>query len=115
MILLEDENQLILTALAAKFAQPGAIDQTFTDFDGVAYQLEGSKAGPLSLSMDIRCWPQLAAAGAMDVLKREYGDWLLDAPRDSNYSVTLEFDYAKLPQDEGEADGVQERRWGFIR
>lgn len=101
MILLEDENALLLNVLPTQFAQPGPIDQTFTDFDGVAYYLESSKAGPLSLSMDIRCWSELQAAGATDVLKREYGDFLQGSPRDG-YSVTLEFDYAKLPQDAGE-------------
>lgn len=105
MILLEDENALIQTTLAQKFEAPGLIDQTFTDFDGVAYYLESSKTGPVSLSMDIRCWKQLEAAGAKEVLKREYGQWLLDAPRDG-YSVTLEIDYEKVPQDPGESLNV---------
>lgn len=101
MILLEDENALILSTLTSKFETPGPIDQAFTDFDGVAYYLESSKQGPLSLSMDIRCWKELEAAGAMDVLKREYGQWLLPTAKDG-YSVSLEIDYAQVPQDERE-------------
>lgn len=98
MILLEDENALIQSTLTKRFEEPGAIDQTFTDFDGVAYYLESSKTGPVSLSMDIRCWNQLHAAGATEILKREYGQWLQPTPRDG-YSVTLEIDYAQVPQD----------------
>ncbi|CAO1634408.1 unnamed protein product [Parajaminaea phylloscopi] len=103
MILLEDENRLIQSTLAQKFETPGLIDQTFTDFDGVAYYLESSKTGPVSLSMDIRCWKQLEAAGATEVLQREYGQWLLDTPRDG-YSVTLEIAYEKVPQDAASRD-----------
>lgn len=85
------------------------MDQTFTDFDGVAYHLESSKAGPLTLSMDIRCWKELQSYGAMDVIQREYGQWLRQGQAEPDYSVTLEFDYEKLPKDPGEwAIGIVE-------
>lgn len=102
MILLEDENALIRSALSQRFNEPAPLDQTFTDFDGVAYYLESSKSGPVTLSMDIRCWKQLVASGAHDVLKREYGDLLLPNPRDG-YSVTLEIHDDKVPQDQGKS------------
>ncbi|CAO1625060.1 unnamed protein product [Sympodiomycopsis kandeliae] len=98
MILLEDENALLLSTLSAKFTTPGPIDQAFTDFDGVAYYLESSKTGPVNLSMDIRCWKELQAAGAMDILKREYGDYLQSSPLDG-YSVSLSVPYESVPQD----------------
>jgi actin related protein 2/3 complex subunit 2 len=100
MILLEDENALIQATLTAKFAEPGPVDQTFTDFDDVHYYLESSKAGPVSLSMGIKCWKELEAAGAMDVLQREYGSYLLPQAKEG-YSVSLEIDYATLPEDAG--------------
>ena len=82
------------------------MDQTFTDFDGVAYHLEStSKAGPLTLSMDIRCWSELVQAGALDVLKREYGSWIRDSV-EPEYSVTLELDYAKVPAAGPERDAL---------
>lgn len=102
MILLEDDNALIRSALSQRFNEPAPLDQTFTDFDGVAYYLESSKSGPVTLSMDIRCWKQLVASGAQDVLKREYGDLLLPNPRDG-YSVTLEIHDDKVPQDQGKS------------
>jgi actin related protein 2/3 complex subunit 2 len=46
--------------------------------------------------MDIKCWPELVQTGAMDVLQREYGAWIRSSV-EPEYSVTLEFDYAKVP------------------
>lgn len=96
MILLESENILIRDVLTDKFARPSGVDQTLSDFDGVGYHIESTKTGPLTISMDIRCWKQLEACGAMEILQREYGSWIKPAA-ESGYSVTLEFDYAKVP------------------
>ena len=96
MILLGTENIIIRDVLTDKFDRPSSVDQTFTDFDGVAYHLESTKAGPLTLSMDIKCWPELVDAGAMDIIQREYAQWVR-AHVEPDYSVTLEFDYAKVP------------------
>lgn len=101
MILLDSANELILEVLQSKFTTPGPLDQTFTDFDDVSYYLESPKAGPLTLSMEIRCWGELESAGATEVLKREYGQWLQSQPKDG-YSVTLSFDYEALPKDTGQ-------------
>jgi len=67
----------------------------------VAYHLESSKAGPLTLSMDIRCWKELQQFGAMDLINREYGQWVRKGDPEADYSVTLEFDYEQLPKDQG--------------
>ncbi|PWN40575.1 putative ARC35-subunit of the Arp2/3 complex [Ceraceosorus guamensis] len=99
MILLESENVIIRELLTACFAEPSAVDQTFTDFDGVSYHLEGSKTGPITLSIDLRCWRELEALGAIEVLRREYGAFLR-AQSENEYSVTLELDYAKIPADQ---------------
>lgn len=106
MILLGTENIIIRDVLTEKFERPASVDQTFTDFDGVAYHLEStSKAGPLTLSMDIRCWSELVQAGALDVLQREYGSWIRSSV-EPEYSVTLEFDYAKVPAAGPERDAL---------
>ena len=55
--------------------------------------------------MDIRCWSELVQAGALDVLKREYGSWIRDSV-EPEYSVTLEFDYAKVPAAGPERDAL---------
>lgn len=102
MILLPPENTIIQHVLTQRFAKPGAVDQTFSDFDGVAYHVESAKTGPMTLSMDIRCWNELASYGAHDVLAREYGAYLVpDSEVEQGYSVSLRFDYDQLPP-EGE-------------
>ncbi|KAJ1026754.1 hypothetical protein NDA16_002051 [Ustilago loliicola] len=106
MIMLGTENIIIRDVLREKFERPSSVDQTFTDFDGVAYHLESpSKSGPITLSMDIRCWSELVQAGALDVLKREYSSWIRDSV-EPEYSVTLEFDYAKVPAAGPERDAL---------
>jgi actin related protein 2/3 complex, subunit 2 len=82
--------------------RPSAVDQTFTDYDGVAYHIESSKSGPLTLSMEIRCWDELMQYGAMDIIKREYGSYIKE-PTESEYSLTLEFDFNNLPAEGGES------------
>lgn len=96
MILLGAENTIIHDVLSSKFAAPGAVDQMFTDFDGVSYHMESTKEGPLTLSMDIRCWPELAQYGANEMLRQMYGMWMRDVP-EQDFHVTLSFDYAAVP------------------
>lgn len=53
------------------------------------------------LSMNIRCWDELARYGAVDILKREYGALVLDQP-ENEYNVSLMIDLEQVPQDPGE-------------
>jgi len=102
MILLEPHNTIIESKLAEKFAKPAALDEHFVDYDGVRFHMSTPERKTLlQLSMNIRCWSELAAFGAQDVIKREYGQWV--APEvESEYNVTLLFDTDKVPP-EGEA------------
>lgn len=50
----------------------------------------------LSLSMSIRCWDELIAYGAHEILRREYGQYL-SATVEPNYNVTLNIDVEKFP------------------
>jgi actin related protein 2/3 complex, subunit 2 len=54
----------------------------------------------LQLSMNIRCWTELARYGANSVLKREYGSLLKDQP-EPDYNVTLEIDLDQVPPEGG--------------
>jgi actin related protein 2/3 complex subunit 2 len=101
MILLEPENPLIRDLLSKHFVKPISQDQTLTDFDGVRYHVESSKAGPLTLSMSINCWRELVSYGAEDILKREYGSYL-QGEVETGYNVTLLFTPDAIPQDERE-------------
>ena len=106
MILLEDTNTLIQTLLLERLAKPSSLDQLFTDFDGVAYRLstpEKANRGIIILSMSMRqtCWDELVAYGALDALRREYGEYLLSEVEGNTlrsdgsvfaWDVTLKFD-----------------------
>lgn len=72
------------------------MDQTFTDFDGVAYHMESAKTGPLTLSMDIRCWDELVQSGVNELLQQIYGGWI-SANTEHGYNITLSFDYNAVP------------------
>lgn len=102
MILLGAENTIVRKVLEDKFAscvaanRPGAVDQTFTDFDGVSYHVESSKEGPLTLSIDLRCWDELVQYGASELLANTYGAWV-SPDVETGYNATLKFDYAALP------------------
>ena len=83
MILLEDSNSLITTLLQERAGQekPSSVDQLFVDFDGVAYHLSSPEKGKrsvtiLSMCMRPACWGELVSYGAIDCLRREYGEYL---------------------------------------
>lgn len=102
MILLETHNTIIQSVLAEKFTKPSSLDEHFVDYDGVRFRLSTpERKTVLRLSMNIRCWDELAQYGARDILAREYGTYLLPEA-EPEYSVTLEFDTEKVPP-EGEA------------
>jgi actin related protein 2/3 complex subunit 2 len=52
------------------------------------------------LSMNIRCWTELASCGASDILRREYGALLRDQA-EADFHVTLEIDLEAIPTDKG--------------
>lgn len=54
----------------------------------------------LLLSMNIRCWPELVKAGAIDILKREYGSYV-SSTVEPEYNVSLEIDLEQVPPEGG--------------
>lgn len=50
--------------------------------------------------MHVRCWDELARYGALDILRREYGN-LLKSETEPDYNVSLEIDLNNVPSDEG--------------
>ncbi|KAG9011062.1 hypothetical protein FRB94_008955 [Tulasnella sp. JGI-2019a] len=99
MILLEHHNVIISNTLTDKFEKPSALDVSFVDFDGVRFHMAtGERKTLLTLSMNIRCWDELAKYGAMDVLKKTYGSYLAAAV-EPGYHVSLEFDTEKVPKE----------------
>lgn len=93
------------------FIRPSFVDVQFVDFDGVRFHISSvEKKTALSLSMSIRCWDELVAYGASEILHREYGRYLSDTV-EPQYNVTLNIDLEQLPQDGGTSSG----HWCSIR
>ncbi|WFD42293.1 Arp complex subunit [Malassezia psittaci] len=105
MILLGAENLLISEVLRSRFETPSAVDQVLSDFDGVAYHIESSKEGPLTLSMDIRCWAGLVQQGVEETLQNIYGGWIRKGA-EPGYNITLEFDYQAVPPAGADRDAL---------
>lgn len=106
MILLEPHNTIIVTTLNDKLLKPATLDVQFVDYDGVRFHLstpDRKVANIIHLSMNIRCWNELVQYGANEVLQREYGSLILDAP-EADYNVTLQLDLEQIPQDQESRD-----------
>ncbi|KAF7271884.1 actin-related protein 2/3 complex, subunit 2 [Rhynchophorus ferrugineus] len=103
MILLEINNRLVEETLTVKIknAQAGlkneSIDVTVADFDGVLYHisnLNGDKS-KIRISIALKFYKQLQEHGADELLKREYGSYLVEPENDFN--VTCLIDLENIP------------------
>lgn len=84
-----------------ELCRPSSLDVLFVDFDGVRFHLSTpEKKTVVQLSMNIRCWDELVAYGAMDVLQREYGS-LIKQQTEPEYNISLDIDVDQVPADEG--------------
>jgi hypothetical protein len=83
------------------FSRPSSLDVQFVDFDNVRFHLSTpDRKTQLLLSMNIRCWDELAQYGAVDVLRREYGS-LYSATPEPDYHVSLSIDLEQVPPEGG--------------
>lgn len=74
------------------------LNYTVADFDGISYHVsEGTDKRQLLVSISINFFNELKQHGAMEYLRKEYGDLLLSTP-ESGQSVTLAIDLDKLPE-----------------
>ncbi|XP_072388717.1 probable actin-related protein 2/3 complex subunit 2 [Diabrotica undecimpunctata] len=100
MILLEINNRVVEETLTVKIknAQAGlkneSIDVTVADFDGVLYHISnmnGDKS-KIRTSISLKFYKQLQEHGADELLKREYGSYLIAAETGYNVSVLLDLE-----------------------
>ncbi|KAJ8973453.1 hypothetical protein NQ317_005906 [Molorchus minor] len=103
MILLEINNRVVEETLTVKIknAQAGfavlkneSIDITVADFDGVLYHisnLNGDKT-KIRTSISLKFYKQLQEHGADELLKREYGKYLITPENGYNVSVLLDLE-----------------------
>jgi len=74
---------------------------SIVDFDGVSYHISTAEDNDAKLILSIRwkCWSELVQYGAMDVLKREYRQWITEP--EHGYDFTLQFDIQNVGADPG--------------
>uniref|UniRef100_A0A0K0FUF5 Arp2/3 complex 34 kDa subunit n=1 Tax=Strongyloides venezuelensis TaxID=75913 RepID=A0A0K0FUF5_STRVS len=106
MVGIETQNRIIVELLLQRFSdiksgqEPKKICHDFCDFDGVVFNLvnENGNRKLILLSIHLKYFKELKEYGAMEVLKRIYGNYLLPKPLD-NYDVTLRYDLDTIPDD----------------
>jgi len=104
MILLEVNNRIVEETLTVKIKnalggqKPESVLVTVADFDGVLYRISNPKdeKTKVNVSISLKFYKELQAHGADDVLKREYGDLLMQ-PADEGFDVTVQLDLANIP------------------
>ncbi|KAI9179977.1 Arp complex subunit [Blastocladiella emersonii ATCC 22665] len=106
MILLDNHHAILLEVLQARIAgeHADAISLRVADFDGASYHVwtAAEDKSVLHVSLALRCYAELAAYGAADVLRAVFADQLLDEP-EQGYDVTLRLDMAALAADADKA------------
>ncbi|XP_018329706.1 probable actin-related protein 2/3 complex subunit 2 [Agrilus planipennis] len=103
MILLEINNRIIEETLTVKIknaqngVKPESIDVTIADFDGVLYHISNFKSdkSKVTVSISLKFYEELKEHGADDLLKREYGQYLI--PPEDGYNVSLLIDLKDIP------------------
>ncbi|KAI0478828.1 Arp2/3 complex [Xylariaceae sp. FL0804] len=105
MLLLDYQNVLIQSVLTERFsgAPPASIDQTVSDFDGVTFHISTPETkSKIQVSIQIRCFKELVQYGAEQVLRREYGDYVV--PPENGYDFSVMVDLENLPAEKEERD-----------
>lgn len=81
------------------------IDQTVSDFDGVIFHISTPESKTrILVSIQIRCYDDLLRYGADEVLRREYGNYVV--PAEAGYNFSVEVDLENLPQSKEERDDL---------
>lgn len=100
MILLEINNRNVEETLLLKFKnalngnKAESIDVTVADFDGVLFHISNLKGdkSKIRTSISLKFYKQLQEHGADELLKREYGDLLIEPEDGFNVSVLVDLD-----------------------
>ncbi|KAF8424702.1 Arp2/3 complex, 34 kd subunit p34-Arc-domain-containing protein [Tirmania nivea] len=105
MLLLEYHNLLIQTLLTERFnsTTPTSVDQIISDFDGVTFHVSTPESKTkILVSISVKCFSDLVKYGANDVLRREYGPYVVEPEVGYDFSIVL--DVENLPATQEEKD-----------
>ncbi|KAK9378601.1 Arp2/3 complex, 34 kd subunit p34-Arc-domain-containing protein [Kockiozyma suomiensis] len=106
MLLLQYHNILIQSILQERFApdtQPANIDQVISDFDNVTYHVSTPESKTkILISLSIRCFKDLEKYGATALLKREYGEYVVQPENGYDFSIVVDLENLPSSQEEKE-------------
>lgn len=77
-----------------------SVEVNISDFDGVLYHISNLKGErtKIRISISLKFYKDLQEHGADDLLKREYGSYLMAEPEEG-FNVSLLYDLTTLPKD----------------
>jgi actin related protein 2/3 complex subunit 2 len=107
MLLLDYQNVLIQNVLTERIhgAPPVSIDQTVSDFDGVLFHISTPETKTkILVSLQIRCYQDLVKYGAVQVLQREYGEYVV--PPETGFDFSIMLDLENLPEEKEARDAL---------
>lgn len=107
MLLLDYQNILIQSILTERLsgATPSNIDQTVSDFDGVTFHISTPESKlKILISIRVSCFDELVKYGALQVLEKEYGPYVV-AP-ELGYNFSVQVDLADLPDEKEARDNL---------
>lgn len=91
------------------------MDISFVDYDSVRFHLSTPvKKSEIWLSMQVKCWSDLVKYGALDILNREFGQWL-SPDTEEGFDVTLKFEADKIPELGGQSHLTAQSQLGRLR
>jgi actin related protein 2/3 complex subunit 2 len=106
MILLDYHNKIIEDTLLERFnpteGKFESVEIVLADFDGVTFHIftDANAKNIISVSMSMRCYPELRKHGVDALLQKIYGNYLVNP--ENGYDVTLQIDLAHPPSNKAE-------------
>jgi actin related protein 2/3 complex, subunit 2 len=114
MLLLDYQNTLLQSILTERLLSPSgpspsSIDQIVSDFDGVTFHISTPQSkSQILISLSVKCYRELLAYGAEQVLQREYGSYITSPP-EAGYDFSLTIDLDNLPASQEEKEELVRR------
>ncbi|KAK9456813.1 Arp2/3 complex, 34 kd subunit p34-Arc-domain-containing protein [Dipodascopsis uninucleata] len=111
MLMLQYHNLLIQSILTERFNpenQPVSIDQIISDFDNVTYHISTPESKTkILISLSIKCFKDLEKYGVEELLKREYGPYIVSPEYGFDFSMLI--DLENLPSSAEERETLIEK------
>eukprot|EP01107_Rhizomastix_libera_P004421 TRINITY_DN17459_c0_g1_i1.p2 TRINITY_DN17459_c0_g1~~TRINITY_DN17459_c0_g1_i1.p2 ORF type:complete len:297 (-),score=62.05 TRINITY_DN17459_c0_g1_i1:1245-2135(-) len=100
---LETFNRIVYDTVLNKIknGDEGVVEMAIADYDQAMWHLSSAQDDPftITISLNLKCWNQLQAAGAINFLKSVYGPLLVQP--EQGYNATIKFNAKAAPLNGG--------------